>query len=108
MYIWNQVNYTKNHCAHVGTSSPYHQVCIRRCHVLIINAHPPPSDSSLRNEFILLIPNNRHSSFLWHNLDRANPLTMWHMINNPSVQKLKDIFLNNLSHSIVKSPLWLP
>jgi hypothetical protein len=25
MYIWNQVNYTKNHCANVGTSSPYHQ-----------------------------------------------------------------------------------
>jgi hypothetical protein len=25
MYMWNQVNYTKNHCANVGTSSPYNQ-----------------------------------------------------------------------------------
>ena len=62
----------------------------------------------LRNEFILLIPNNRHSSFLWHNLDRANPLTMRYGINNPGVQEFKDLFLNNFSHSVVKSPLWLP
>ena len=72
---------------------------------LIIYAHPPPSDDALRNEFILLILNNSHSSFLWPNLDRANPLTMWNRINNPSVQKLKDLFLNNHPHSIVESTL---
>ena len=52
---------------------------------LVVNAHLPPGDNSLRNDFILLIPNNHHSSFLWPNLDRANPLTMRHVINNPGV-----------------------
>jgi len=57
----------------------------------IVNTHVPPSDNSLRDEFILLIPTERHSSFLWHYLDRANPLTMWQRINNPSKIEFEDL-----------------
>ena len=29
-------------------------------------------------------------------------------IDNPGMEKLKDLFLNNLSHGVVKPPLWFP
>ena len=75
---------------------------------LIVNAHPPPGDSSLRDKFVLFILNDCHPSFLRHDLDRANPLAIWHGIDNPGVQKLKDLFLNNFLHGFVKPLLWFP
>jgi hypothetical protein len=50
----------------------------------VVSAHQPPNDGSLRDEFILLILNDRHAFFLWHDLNWANPLTIGHMIDNPS------------------------
>jgi hypothetical protein len=52
---------------------------------LIVNAHLPPDDSLLRDKFVLFILNDCHPSFLRHDLDRANPLAIWHMIDNPSM-----------------------
>ena len=61
----------------------------------VVNAHPPPSDSSLRNEFILFIPYNHHPSLLWHNLDRANPLTVTtQKIHTPKITTT-NFFLKN-------------
>ena len=74
----------------------------------IVNAHLPPGDSSLRDKLVLFILNDCHPSFLRHYLDRANPFAIWHMIDDPDMQKFEDLLLNNLSHSIVKSPLGFP
>ena len=67
----------------------------------IVYAHPPPCDSSLRYEFVLTVSNDRHTSLLWYNLYRAYPLAMWHGINDPGMQELKDLFLNDISHHVV-------
>ena len=52
----------------------------------IIDTHPPPRDSSLRDKFALFILKDWHTSFLRHDLDQANPLAMWHG-DNPGVQE---------------------
>ena len=75
---------------------------------LVIYTHPPPRDSPLRDKFILFILNDCHTSFLQYDLDRADPLAMRHGIDNPGMQEFHDLFLNNLAHSVVKSPLWFP
>jgi hypothetical protein len=58
------------------------------------------------NSFFIF--NNSHASLFRYNLNRTYPLTMWHRIDNPSMQELKNLFLNNLSHHIVKPTLGLP
>ena len=67
----------------------------------IVYAHPPLRDRSLWFVFVLAVLNDRHTSLLWYNLYRAHPLTMWHGINDPGMQELKDLFLNDISHRIV-------
>jgi hypothetical protein len=42
---------------------------------LIINAHTPTSDHSLRNQLILLIMDDIHSTFLQHDLYWTDPFT---------------------------------
>ena len=72
-----------------------------RVKFLIVYAHPPPRDRSLRYEFVLAVLNDHHTSLLWYNLYWAYPLAMWHGINDPGVQELKDLFLNDISHRVV-------
>jgi hypothetical protein len=71
-----------------------------RVELIVIYAHSPPRDDSL-DQLIFTILNNCHSSLLWHNLNGAHPLTMWHRIDYPGVQKLENLFLDNLSHLII-------
>ena len=74
----------------------------------VIYTHPPSRDGSLRDKFIFVVFNDRHASLLWHNLNRANPLAVWHEIDYPGVQEFQDFFLDDLSHCIVEPTLRLP
>ena len=59
----------------------------------VIYTHLPPRDSPLRDKFILFILKDCHSSLLRYDLDRANPLAMWHGIDNPSCKSFMTSFL---------------
>jgi hypothetical protein len=50
----------------------------------IINAHTPTSDRPLRNELILLIMDDSHSTFLWHHLYWTKPFTIGNRVDDSS------------------------
>jgi hypothetical protein len=53
---------------------------------LIINAHMPTSDRPLRNELILLITDDSHSTFLQHHLYWTDPLTIGNRVDDSSLE----------------------
>jgi hypothetical protein len=54
--------------------------------LLVVDTHPPTGDSPLRNEFILLIADNSHSTLLRHHLYWTDPFTIKNMIDNSSLK----------------------
>jgi hypothetical protein len=48
----------------------------------IVSAHPPPNGETLSNQLILIVRNDRQPSLLRHYLNRTNPLTIRHGIDN--------------------------
>jgi hypothetical protein len=74
----------------------------------VINAHSPTRDGSLQDKLIFIILNDHHASLLGHNLNGAYPLAMWHGIDYPGMQELKDLGLNDFPRCIVKPMLTLP
>jgi hypothetical protein len=53
---------------------------------LIINAYMPTSDHPLRNELILLITDNNHSTFLRHHLHWTGPFTIENRVDDSSLE----------------------
>ena len=53
----------------------------------IVDAHPPAGDGSLGNEFIFLILNDCHSSFLGNHLNRAYPFTIRNGIDDSGMEQ---------------------
>ena len=53
---------------------------------LVVNAHPPASDSLLRNQFIVLILDDCHPSFLGYSLNWTDPITVLYRVDDPSVE----------------------
>jgi hypothetical protein len=54
--------------------------------LLVVDTHPPTSDSPLRNEFIFLIADNSYSTLLWHHLYWTDPFIVRNMIDNSSLK----------------------
>jgi hypothetical protein len=52
----------------------------------IINAHTPTSDCPLRNELILLITDNSHSTFLQHYLYWIDSFTIKNKVDDSSLE----------------------
>jgi hypothetical protein len=54
--------------------------------LLVVDTHPPTGDSSLRNELIFLIADNRHSTLLRHHLYWTDPFTVRNSLDNSSLK----------------------
>jgi hypothetical protein len=52
----------------------------------IINAHTPTSDCPLRNELILLITDDSHSTFFQHHLCWTDPFTIGNRVDDSSLE----------------------
>jgi hypothetical protein len=52
----------------------------------IMNAHTPTSDRPLRNELILLITDDDHSTFLRYHLYWIDPFTIENRVDDPSLE----------------------
>jgi hypothetical protein len=52
----------------------------------IINAHMPTSDRPLRNELILLIMDDSHSTFLRHHLYWTDSFTIRNRVDDSSLE----------------------
>jgi hypothetical protein len=75
--------------------------------LLVVDAHQPTGDSPLRNEFIFLIADNRHSTLLQHHLYWTCPFTVRNRIDNSSLKWFQHLLLYYLPHCIIQSPLML-
>jgi hypothetical protein len=73
----------------------------------VVNAHPPTSDSPLRNELIFLIADNCHSTLVWHHLYLTDPFTVRNRIDNSSLKWFQHILLYYLPHLIIQPLLML-
>jgi hypothetical protein len=52
----------------------------------IINTHTPTSDRPLRNELILLIPDDSRSTFLRYHLYWTDPFTIKNRVDDSSLE----------------------
>jgi hypothetical protein len=52
----------------------------------LINAHTPTSDRPLRNELILIITDDSHSSFLQHHMYWTDPFTIKNRLDDSSLE----------------------
>jgi hypothetical protein len=52
----------------------------------MINAHMPTSDHPLRNELILLITDDSHTTFLRHYLYWTDPFTIKNRVDDSSLE----------------------
>jgi hypothetical protein len=75
--------------------------------LLVVDAHPPTGDSPLRNEFIFLIVDNRHSTLLQHHLYWTDPFTVRNGIDNSSLKWFQHLLLYYLPHRIIQLSLML-
>jgi hypothetical protein len=70
-----------------------------------VDAHPPTGDSLLRNEFIFLITDNRHSTLLRHQLYWTDPFIVRNRIDNSSLKWFQHLLLYYLPHRIIQLSL---
>jgi hypothetical protein len=75
--------------------------------LLVLDAHPPTSDSPLRNELIFLIADNHHSTLLRHHLYWTDPFTIRNRIDNSSLKRFQHLLLYYLPHRIIQPSLML-
>jgi hypothetical protein len=73
----------------------------------VVDAHPPTGDCLLRNEFIFLITDNRHSTLLRHRLYWTDPFTVRNRIDNSTLKWFQHLLLYYIPHRIIQSSLML-
>jgi hypothetical protein len=52
----------------------------------VVDTHPPTGDSPLRNEFIFLIADNRHSTLLQHHWYWTDPFIVKDGVDNSNLK----------------------
>ena len=73
----------------------------------IINTNSPSGNKTCRNQFIIFISYDGHSTFLRYAVDRANPRAIRDWINHSGIEEFDNFLFDNLMNFRVNPSLML-